>query len=46
MQTDLIYDIDPLVVEDLPYTLEEGVRITVDWMRERRVDNQEVGDTT
>ncbi|MCL0058173.1 NAD(P)-dependent oxidoreductase [Dehalococcoidia bacterium] len=38
MQTDLMYDIDPLVAEDLPYTLEEGVRITVDWLREHGVD--------
>ena len=33
MLTNLIYDIDPLVAEELPYTLKEGVQITVDWLR-------------
>lgn len=32
MQTELIYDIDLLLSEGIPYTLEEGVRITVDWL--------------
>lgn len=34
MQTDMICDIVPLVTDDLPYSLEEGVRMTVDWLRE------------
>ncbi len=34
MRTDLIYDIDPLVAEEFPYTLEEGTQITVDWLHE------------
>lgn len=32
MLTDLRYDIDPIIGEGLPYTLEEGVRITGDWL--------------
>ncbi len=44
MRTDIIYDIDPLVAEELPYTLEEGVQITVDWLREHGVDKQEAGE--
>jgi len=35
MLTDMVYDIDPFLVEDLPYTLEDGVRITVDWLRKQ-----------
>lgn len=38
MRSDFIYDVDPLVAEELPYTLEEGVQITVDWLREHGVD--------
>ena len=34
MLTDMMYNIDPFVTEELPYTLEEGVRITVDWLRD------------
>ncbi len=34
MLIDLSYDIDPLIGETLPYTLEQGVRITVDWLYE------------
>jgi nucleoside-diphosphate-sugar epimerase len=45
MRTDIVYDIDPLVAEELPYTLEEGVQITVDWLREHGVDKQEAGET-
>ena len=44
MRTDMIYVIDPLVAEELPYTLEEGVQITVDWLREHGVDKQEAGE--
>jgi len=36
MLTDFIYDIDPLLTENLPYTLEEGVRITIDWLCKHR----------
>jgi len=41
MLTDLIYDIDPLVAEELPYTLKERVQITVDWLRGHGVDKHE-----
>ncbi|TRZ95314.1 MAG: SDR family oxidoreductase [Dehalococcoidia bacterium] len=30
--TNSIYDLDPIVVGELPYTLEEAVQITVDWL--------------
>jgi len=44
MLTDLIYVIGPLVAAELPYTLEGGVQITVDWLREHGVDKQEAGE--
>jgi nucleoside-diphosphate-sugar epimerase len=27
-----VFDLDPLITENLPYTLEQAVRITVDWL--------------
>ncbi len=33
MLTDATYDLDPIIVGELPYTLEEAVQITVDWLR-------------
>jgi nucleoside-diphosphate-sugar epimerase len=36
--------LDPLVAEELPYTLEEGVQITVDWLCEHGVDMPEAGE--
>jgi nucleoside-diphosphate-sugar epimerase len=44
MRTDIVYAIDPLVAEELPYTLEEGVQITVDWLCEHGVDMPEAGE--
>lgn len=34
MLVDFKYDLDPLVSEGLPYTLEEGVKITVDYLKQ------------
>jgi len=39
-----IYDIDPLVAEEFPYTLEKGVQITVDWLREHEVGDRKAGE--
>ncbi len=36
--TDMIYDLNPLkdIVGPLPYSVEDGIRVTVDWMRHSR----------
>lgn len=34
MLTSFKFDLDPLVTENLPYTLEEAVQLTVRWLRE------------
>jgi len=34
MLTSFVFDLDPIIAENLPYTLEEAVEITVNWMRE------------
>lgn len=32
MLTSFVFDLDPLVADDLPYTLQQAVEITVNWM--------------
>ena len=34
MLSSLVFALDPIIAHNLPYTLEEGVRITVEWMRQ------------
>lgn len=34
MLTSFVFDLDPIIAEDLPYELEEAVQITVNWMCE------------
>jgi hypothetical protein len=34
MLTSFVFDLEPLVADDLPYTLEQAVEITVNWMRQ------------
>ena len=33
MLTSFVFDLDPIITENLPYELEEAVQITVNWMR-------------
>jgi len=34
MLTSFVFDLDPIITNNLPYTLEEAVQITVDWEKE------------
>jgi nucleoside-diphosphate-sugar epimerase len=40
MLTSFVYDIDPMITENLPFTLEESVQATVDWMKD---NNKRIG---
>jgi nucleoside-diphosphate-sugar epimerase len=47
--TEMIYDTEPLsrILPDLPYSLEEGITRTVEWMREQHlVDHPNTGPAT
>jgi hypothetical protein len=36
MLTSFVFDLDPIVTDNLPYQLEEAVQVTVNWMLEHR----------
>jgi nucleoside-diphosphate-sugar epimerase len=36
MLTSFVFDLDPLITENLPYELEEAVQVTVNWMNESK----------
>jgi nucleoside-diphosphate-sugar epimerase len=36
MLTSFEFDLDPMIAEDLPYTLEQAVQVTADWMCKNR----------
>jgi hypothetical protein len=35
MLASFIFNLEPLVADDLPYTLEQAVEITVNWMHKK-----------
>jgi hypothetical protein len=35
MLASFVFNLEPLVADDLPYTLEQAVEITVNWMRKK-----------